>query len=69
MAADCVVCECGAVFIGVDDLAVGHQTQLDQRLEAVADTQHQTVPIIQQAGIAVDIQAKRAHNIARPKHL
>ena len=31
-----------------DDLAVRHQTQLDQRLEAVADTKRQTVPLIQE---------------------
>ena len=30
------------------DIAVGHQTQLDQGLEAVADAQHQTVAVLQQ---------------------
>ncbi len=30
------------------DVAVGHQTQLDERLEAVADAQHQTVAVLQQ---------------------
>ena len=30
------------------DIAVGHQTQLDEGLEAVADAQHQSVPVFQQ---------------------
>ena len=37
VAADGVEGQGGAGLVGVDDLAVGHQTQLDQRLEAVAD--------------------------------
>ena len=37
-----------AVLIRVDDLAVGNQTELDQRLEAVADAADQTVALIQQ---------------------
>ncbi len=32
------------------DIAVGHQTQLDQRLEAVADAQHQAVALLEQVG-------------------
>ena len=50
VAVDVVEGQGGAVLIGVDDLAVGHQTQLDQRLEAVADTQHQTVAVVQMGG-------------------
>ena len=30
------------------DIAVGHQTQLDQSLEAVADAQHQAIALLQQ---------------------
>ena len=33
----------GRIGRGVDDVAVGHQTELDQGLEAVADAQHQAV--------------------------
>ena len=48
VAADDVVGQGGAGLVGVDDLTEGHQTQLDESLEAVADTQHQTVAVIQQ---------------------
>ena len=48
MAADGVEGQGGAGVIGVDDLAVGHQTQLDEGLEAVADAAHQAVPVIQE---------------------
>ena len=34
----------------VDDLAVGHQSQLHKGLKTVADAQHQAVPILQQPG-------------------
>ena len=50
VAGNVIVGQGGAGVIGVDDLAVGHKTQLDQCLEAVADAQHQTVPAFQQAG-------------------
>ncbi|MBQ5902782.1 MAG: V-type ATP synthase subunit A, partial [Alistipes sp.] len=48
VACDGVEGQGGAVCIGVDDLAVGYQAQLDQCLEAVADTAHQTVAVVQQ---------------------
>ena len=48
MAADGVVGQGGAGLIGVDDLAKGHEAQLDKGLEAVADTQHQPVPLVQE---------------------
>ena len=32
----------------VADLAVGHKTQFDKRLEAVADTEHQTIALAEQ---------------------
>ena len=38
----------GAGCIGVDDLAVGYQPQLDQGLEAIANAAHQAVPVLQQ---------------------
>ena len=38
----------GAGPVGVDDLTVGDKTQLDERLETVADAQHQAVPVFQQ---------------------
>ena len=50
VAADDVVGQGGHVAVTVHDLAIGHQTQLHQSLEAVADTQHQAVPVIQQVG-------------------
>ena len=38
----------GQVSSVLDDLTVGDQTQLDERLETVADAQHQAVPVFQQ---------------------
>ena len=38
----------GQVSSVVHDFAEGHQAQLDQRLEAVADAQHQAVALVQQ---------------------
>ena len=38
----------GAGVVGLADLAIGDQPQLDQRLEAIADAQHQPVPVFQQ---------------------
>ena len=46
--ADGVEGQGGAMLVGVDDLPVGHQAQLDEGLEAVADAQHQAVPVFQQ---------------------
>ena len=40
----------GVVLLGLGDFAVGHQAQLNQGLEAVADAQHQAVPGFQQIG-------------------
>ena len=48
--ADGVEGQSGRVCVTVGDLAVGHQAQLDQCLEAVADTAHQTVATFQQIG-------------------
>ena len=48
VSADGVVGQRGAILIGVDDLTVRHKTKLDQRLEAVTDTCHQTVTVVQQ---------------------
>ena len=39
-----------AGFVGVDDLTVGNEAQLDECLEAVADTCHQTVAVVKQIG-------------------
>ena len=39
----------GGILGHIHDLAEGHQTQLNERLEPVADTQHQTVPLLQQS--------------------
>ena len=36
------------MLVGVPNLAEGHQTQLDEGLEAVANAQHQPVPVFQQ---------------------
>ena len=48
MAADDVVGERRAVGIGIHDLAVGHKAELDERLEAVADAEHQAVALLEQ---------------------
>ena len=48
MAADQVEGQGGTVLVHGPDLAVGHQSQLDQGLEAVADAQHQAVPVFEQ---------------------
>ena len=48
VAADEVEGEGGAVRGGRADLPIGHQPQLHQGLEPVADAQHQSVPIFQQ---------------------
>ena len=48
VAADGVEGQGGAGLVGVDDLTVGDKTQLDERLETVADAQHQAVPVFQQ---------------------
>ena len=48
MAADDVIGQGGAGVVRVPDLAVGHQAQLDEGLEAVADAKHEAVPVLQQ---------------------
>ena len=48
MATDGVERQRGRIGRGVDDVAVGHQTELDQGLEAVADAQHQAVAGLEQ---------------------
>ena len=53
VAGDVVEGQGGAGLVGVDDLAVGNQTQLDQRLEAVADAAYQAVPLLQKGGDAL----------------
>ncbi len=45
---DDVVAEGGAGVIHVPDLAERHQAQLDEGLEAVADAQHEAVPVLEQ---------------------
>ena len=45
MAVDGIECQCGSIVCHVDYLAVGHKSQLDKCLEAVADTQHKTVTV------------------------
>ena len=48
MAANQVEGQSGTALVQVPNLAIGHQTQLHQRLEAVADAQHQAVPVPEQ---------------------
>ena len=48
MASDRVVCQRRTVFICVYDLAVRHETELDQRLEAVAYAADQSVSVVKQ---------------------
>ena len=48
VAADGVKGQRGRIGRGVDDVTIGHQTELDQSLEAVADAQHQTVAGLEQ---------------------
>ena len=45
---DIIESECGAVVPHLPDLAIGHQAQLDERLESVADAQHQAIPLFEQ---------------------
>ena len=48
MTADDVVGERRAVGIGIHDLAVGHKAELDERLEAVAHAEHQSVALFEE---------------------
>ncbi len=43
VAADLVEGQRGGLGRGVHDVAVGHEAQLDERLEAVADAEHQAI--------------------------
>ena len=45
-----VIGERGAVLVRLDDLAVRHEPEFDERLETVADTAHQPVALLQKAG-------------------
>ena len=45
---DAVEGQCRAVHIGIQNAPEGDKSQLDQRLEPVADAAHQTVPLVQQ---------------------
>ena len=48
MAADDIVGECREGLVGIHDPSVGHEAELDERLEAVADTEHQAVALLKQ---------------------
>src|SRR5699024_3044074 len=48
MTADCVISQCGRIFFLPADLAVGNKSQLDQRLETVADSKGKTISLIQE---------------------
>ena len=48
VACDSVVCQCRAVLVSVDDLAVRHESELDESLESVADTAHESVPVVEE---------------------
>ena len=48
MAADGVERQRRRVGHGVDDIAIGHKTQFDERLKTVADAEHQAVASLQQ---------------------
>ena len=43
----------GIVLADIHNAAVGHQSQLDQRLETVADAQHQAIAVVQQVSHSV----------------
>ena len=47
MTADVVERKRGAISVHRADVAIGNQPQLHQRLEAVADTEHQPVALLQ----------------------
>ena len=53
VAGDGVEGKSGTAFISVDNLAVGHKAKLDKCLEAVADTAHQAVTVIEKVMHAV----------------
>ena len=46
MSADRVECQCRSLRVLADDLAARHKTELDERLEAVADTECKAVAVI-----------------------
>ena len=48
VAADDIVGECREGLVGIHDPSVGHEAELDERLEAVADAEHQTVALLEQ---------------------
>ena len=48
MAADPVEGQCGAGLVHVHDLTEGDKAQFNEGLEAVADAQHQAVPVFEQ---------------------
>ena len=72
MPADCVVGQGRAGFIGVNNLAVGHKTKLDKRLEAVADAEHKSVALFKKACNSLldfRIAEKRGDEFARAVRL
>ena len=50
VARDGVEGERRAIFVRVDYLAVGDESELYQRLEAVADSAHESAPVFKQVG-------------------
>ena len=47
MSCNCVEAKCGTSIVSVDNLAEGNKTKLDKCLEAVADTAHKTVTVVE----------------------
>ena len=54
MASDRIIGKCGRIPALAGDLAVRDQTELDQRLETVADAQDQAISLIQEKRIKTD---------------
>ena len=47
---DVIKGQCGAILIGVNDLAIRNKSQFNKCLETITDTAHQTVAVVQQIG-------------------
>ena len=47
MSADGIKCQCRGILLLTGNLPIGHQSELDQGLEAVADAKHKAVSPVQ----------------------
>ena len=69
---DSVISQCGAIFVSVNNLAERNKTQLNQRLETVANAAHQSVAVFKQIiyfCLNFFISEKRRNKLARTVRL